>query len=280
MVLYMAKVSDLALVGGIGLIAFLVLKGGKDLFNALPTLGGGLGEAGEGILDFGGKAGEGIKDFFGGGIGDSGPITLPSFDLPKLPDLFGGGEPETIPRGDNPLPSGFFGPPASGQPIEVPEFIGPEGNPVITPFGLDDFVNRFNPPTIFGPPRPEGFGEPVIQDTSIPSPFDNQTFQGGGPSFEGGQINEIPIANMSLNDIIERFGVGATEAADIRARARNDFGDFDFGSNTGSGIGSVTENPEIATRLPNEGAVSNPEFEGKTAEQIARELTGGNINNF
>jgi len=62
-------------------------------------------------------------------------------------------------------------------------------------------------------------------------------FVGAGPSFEGGTIFETPIENLSLSQIIDQFDVTASQAADIRARAQDDFGSFDFGTNTGSGFG-------------------------------------------
>ena len=106
-------------------------------------------------------------------------------------------------------------------------------------------------------------------------------FMGGGLNFIGGDVREIPINRRSLNDIVEQFGVTASQASDIRARAGNDFGGFDFGSNTGSGIGSaILEDTRLQTLLPSDGAVSNPEFEGLSAQEIAQRLTGGNISNF
>ena len=66
--------------------------------------------------------------------------------------------------------------------------------------------------------------------------------------------------------------VTASQAADIRARALDDFGGFDFGTNTGSGIGNIPV-------IPNIGKTSGG-FEGLTPEEIALRLTGGNISNF
>jgi len=100
-----------------------------------------------------------------------------------------------------------------------------------------------------------------------------QQFFGGGPSFQGGSVTEIPISRLSLGQIIDRFNVTASQAADIRARALDDFGGFDFGTNTGSGIGSVGVIDPI-------GNVSGGEFQGLTAQEIALRLTGGNISNF
>jgi len=115
----------------------------------------------------------------------------------------------------------------------------------------------------------------VIQE-STKLPFG---FEGGGPSFEGGTIFETPIENLSLNQIIERFNVTASQAADIRARASDDFGDFDFGVNTGQGIGSLF--PQVFSIIGSPDInVSDPAFQGLTAQEIALRLTGGSISNF
>jgi len=114
------------------------------------------------------------------------------------------------------------------------------------------------------------------QDLSVPSPF-QQTFQGGGLSFIGGQVFETPIANLSLSQIIDKFDVTASQAANIKAISQDDFGDFDFGTNFGGGIGSVI--PSISSLLPSLN-VSSSQFEGLSAQQIALQLTGGNISNF
>jgi len=130
---------------------------------------------------------------------------------------------------------------------------------------------------------PEGQGGGLDQagniglDLSVPSPFQDQTFQGGGLSFIGGQIFETPIANLSLSQIIDQFNVTASQAANIKAIAQDDFGDFDFGTNTGGGIGSII--PSISSLLPSLNVSSN-QFEGLSAQQIALQLTGGNISNF
>ncbi len=115
-----------------------------------------------------------------------------------------------------------------------------------------------------------------IENFNVQTGLDTgQQFQGGGLSFIGGSVSEIPIERLSLGQIIERFNVSASKAADIRARARDDFNDFDFGTNTGSGIGSI-----IPPEVQNVGQTSNPTFAGLTPMQIAQLLTGGNISNF
>ena len=118
---------------------------------------------------------------------------------------------------------------------------------------------------------------PVV--APIPIPETVAPAQGGGPSFIGGQINEIPLENLSLSQIIDRFGVSASQASNIQAQAQNSLGNFDFGTNTGSGIGSVVPDVDINTQLGG-GNVSNPQFEGLSATEIAQRLTGGPISNF
>lgn len=69
---------------------------------------------------------------------------------------------------------------------------------------------------------------------------------GTGDSNVTGTIFETPITcNSTLGFIIDKLGVTASQAADIRAQACGDFGDFDFGSNTGSGISPT--NPNVIT---------------------------------
>ena len=124
------------------------------------------------------------------------------------------------------------------------------------------------------------FESPIAQvDAPIPVPEGVAPALGGGPSFIGGTINEIPISELSLGQIIDRFGVTASQASNIQAQAQNNFDDFDFGTNTGGGINSVIPNVDINTELSG-GTVSNPQFEGLSAIEIANMLTGGNINNF
>jgi len=121
--------------------------------------------------------------------------------------------------------------------------------------------------------------EGLISDQKIKSFLINeqqQQFGGGGVSFVGGSIFETPIENLSLSQIIDKFGVTASQASNIKAIAGDDFGDFDFGTNTGLGIGSVIPGlPGIQ-----ESNVSDPQFQGLTPQQIFLQLVGGNIQNF
>jgi len=156
------------------------------------------------------------------------------------------------------------------------------------PFGdisaLNDLVARFE--QFFGQPEPEPLVQPVEQpvtpvqpvEVGLPSGF--EFFQTEGSSgFVGGSINQTPIANLSLSQIIDMFNVTASQAANILAIAQDNFGDFDFGTNTGTGIGSVFQDLGLSSILPS-GNVSQSEFEGLSATEIANLLTGGNIQNF
>jgi len=101
----------------------------------------------------------------------------------------------------------------------------------------------------------------------------------GGTGFVGAQINPTPIGNLSLSQIIDKFMVTASQAANIKAIAKDDFGDFDFGTNTGAGIGSII--PSISSLIGGGDLnVSQSQFEGLSAQEIANILTGGNIQNF
>jgi len=148
---------------------------------------------------------------------------------------------------------------------------------VTTIQGLGDLLNKFNEAAIKSaapmidievPQDPQPFSQPLPAG-----------FEGGGISFIGGSIFETPIANLSLSQIIDKFNVTASQAANILAIAKDDFGGFDFGTNTGSGIGSVFQDPFLTSVLPS-GNVSDPQFQGLSATEIANLLTGGNIQNF
>jgi len=154
-------------------------------------------------------------------------------------------------------------------------------------FGDFDFLAKVKSDFIefFGKPEPAPLGggpseagDPQIsfsdKDVSI-----GGGFFGGGPSFIGGSIFETPIQNLSLSQIIDKFNVTASQAANIKAIAGDLFpSDFDFGTNTGGGIGSILQTIQELAGIG--GNVSNPNFEGFTLEEIANKLTGGNISNF
>jgi len=127
------------------------------------------------------------------------------------------------------------------------------------------------------------FDLPELKDQPIQNFLNQggQTFLGGGTGFIGGSVTETPIANLSLSQIIDKFGVTASQARNLLDIAKDNFGDFNFGTNTGTGIGSIFQNPNFSNILPqNTTNVSNPSFQGLSPTQIALQLTGGNIQNF
>jgi len=74
-----------------------------------------------------------------------------------------------------------------------------------------------------------------------------------------------PLGAQTLSSIIDRFMVTASQAANIRFISQQGGDPFADPSNI------FGENPP---------AVSDPQFQGLTPEQIALRLTGGNISNF
>jgi len=96
---------------------------------------------------------------------------------------------------------------------------------------------------------------------------------GGGPSFIGGSVSEIPLERLSLGQIIERLGVTASQAASLRAEAIGFTPEEQSFLNLGqeiSPLGDFASTPQT----------SDPQFEGLTPEEIVLRLTGGIISNF
>jgi len=60
---------------------------------------------------------------------------------------------------------------------------------------------------------------PILSDQNVQTDIEGNQFSGGGLSFIGGSVTETPIRFLSLGQIIDRFDVSASKAADIRARA-------------------------------------------------------------
>jgi len=129
----------------------------------------------------------------------------------------------------------------------------------------------------FTPQGDQPIDQPIqAQDLTVQSFLTDQPlqqFEGGGVSFIGGAIQETPIEFLSLNQIINMFNVTASQAADIRAQAIGftpEEEQFLQGSQDIGGFFSGFNPP----------AVSNQQFAGLTPQQIALQLTGGNISNF
>ena len=258
----MVSKIDLGILGLGALAVFLIVRGAGQKLDKLtnpladikfPDVGAGLG-----------SIGEGITDFFGG---------------IKIPEVFGSPDSTTDQSAvsigqieDRPVPIDLI--PTEDERLRGNESIlqnlGLSPSVVDTPItNIADFINRFVPSI------PQVQAEEQVIPASIPFAIN----EGGGPSFIGGGIFETPIENLSLSQIIDKFNVTASQAANIQAEAQDNFGDFDFGTNTGSGLGSITTRDDINTQL-SAGNVSNPDFEGLSATEIAQLLTGGNINNF
>jgi len=258
-----------------------------------------LGALGIGLLFFAGdirKAFGSLGESISGGIGD---ITLPAINLPtiNLPEI---NFPE-IKFPEIKLPS-IFG----GNGLEMPlkmvedtglltqeETLACECGSTITQDAFGNVNNvckacgpgpGMNPALALEPSDAELFASQAPSITPVQEFISNlpggfQAFQTPGSSFVGAQINPTPIANLSLSQIIDKFMVTASQAANIKAIASDDFGNFDFGTNTGGGIGSVI--PSISEFIGGSGVnVSSNEFEGLSAQEIANILTGGNIQNF
>jgi len=185
-------------------------------------------------------------------------ITFPDFpDFPEFPDFasifenffnqfqFGNGD-----GGPGPVPPGEIG--DSG--VTLPEgcFIDSQGRldcPSPPTFNVcDDFPELCEPPEpgdddFIGPVQPdEPFmlpDTPPIPPEQPPGPELPPGFEGGGPSFEGGTIFETTDESCTtLSCVIDRNpGFSASQAANRLAEILGTFGDFDFGTNTGSGFG-------------------------------------------
>jgi len=109
-----------------------------------------------------------------------------------------------------------------------------------------------------------------IQSFLIGQPI--QQFQGGGVSFFGGSIFETPLENLSLSQIIDKFNVTASQAASLRAEAIGFTPEEEtFLQGSGDIFGFTGFNPP---------AISDPQFEGLTPQEIVLRLLGGNIQNF
>jgi hypothetical protein len=283
----MVSISNLAAIFGIGAIIFLATRAGTGIASALENLQlPSIGDVSFPDISF-----PEIPNPFGTGSSDAGSVVADAAESASdvVQDVVSQ-EFSTVPQEEqtplDPLGAGLGGLFAGGAeflnqifgtPNNAPEVQGP---PDFSQAGVSvDIANQIAnvtgaipepEPVIVSPP---GVPIPVEDPDTIAPAF------GGGINFQGGTIFSNPID--TLGEVIDEFGVGATKAADILARINNDTGDFPFGTNTGSGIGSVVaENPEINTSIPNLGAVSNPEFEGLSAEEIVNRLTGGNISNF
>ena len=245
---------------GLGILAVTLFIFRDRIANFVS---GGITGTGQAI----GQAGAGIGEFFGG-IPTAAGEFFGGIELPTLPEI-------TLPT----LPT-----------VELPEvdagipFIDPLGQGLGGFFGAiaDFFGNIFQPatPTVPGDAGMEGL--PIVPEVPVAPPIAVAPsiaeqviapFTGGGPSFEGGFIFETPIQNLSLSQIIDRFMVTASQAADIRAQA----------------IGFTPEEQAFLSQGPVDvsgfvaggpAAVSDPAFIGLTPQEIIDRILGGPITNF
>jgi len=255
------------------------LGGGLGGFLSSPFGLGSLGVVALGVTLFIFR--KQISEFFQKGfesIGGLGNInlnlpSLPDITLPSLPELPQGFE---LPKFEIPTFNlDFLFPKAPLTEAEQFDFSGLEGGVSPEPTGVTP--DPFRDAAIFAKDFPETFvpiaptPEPV---TVAPSLLDQiiAPFSGGGVSFEGGTIFETPIENLSLSQIIDKFMVTASQAADIRAQAIGFTPEEQAFLSQGqeiSPLGDVSSMPAVT-----EG------FEGLTPEQIFAQLVGGNISNF
>lgn len=225
-----------------------------------------------------GSLGESIA----GGVGAIGDINiqLPEFTLPdiKFPDfnidfpsfdfggIFGGdgGQFPNLPPGGeegilvtqpgepglNPADM-----PTAPSPVDILLGEGETDPRKINPEAFDpELAPQLFDPTLFQPPTAEIPLEAPMAPIS-------QLNLGG---FQGEAIS-APLGALPLSQIIERFMVTASQAANIRFIAQQGGDPFAEPSNI------FGENPP---------AVSDPQFQGLSLEEIALRLTGGNISNF
>jgi hypothetical protein len=176
-------------------------------------------------------------------------ITLPSIPNP-FEGLFGGGDTR---------PPVVVGPIQPGTPS--PDLIPTEEERLA---GNQSIIEKLGLGPIPGIDRPldlTQFASQIPQDTLSQSlntnvqPVTNLASdapaQGGGPSFIGGQINETPLENLSLNQIIENLGVSASQAANLQA-----FGDTP----------NISAAPDDPPQIFNNTSI--PELSGQTPEEI------------
>jgi len=217
-------------------------------------------------------------------------ITFPSFDIdfPDFSNIFGGAGEALGAAGEatgdffagltdqfNEFIAGF----TPKEPLTEEEqfdFSSLEGGVSPTPTG--ETPDPFRDAARFAEDFPETFvpiaptPEPI---TVAPSLLDEviAPFTGGGVSFEGGTIFQTPIENLSLSQIIDQFDVTASQAANLRAIAQGFTPEEEAFLSQGQEISPLGD-------IASEPAVSDPQFQGLTPEQIFAQLVGGNISNF
>lgn len=244
---------------GLGILAVTLFIFRDRIANFVS---GGITGAGQAI----GGVGAGIGEFFGG------------LELPKLPEITLPSLPFEVPQPI--LPEIELPPVSAGIP-----FIDPLGQGLGGFFGIitDIISNIFEPIIPKAQPEVVGMeGLPIVPEIPIAPPIAVAPsiaeqviapFTGGGISFEGGFIFETPIQNLSLSQIIDRFMVTASQAANIRAIAEG----FTPEEQAFLSQGPVDVGEFIAG---GPAAVSDPAFVGLTPQQIIDRILGGPITRF
>jgi len=206
-------------------------------------------------------------------------IDFPDFDFGGLGDFFGGAG-EAI-GGAGEAAGDFFSglqdqfnqfiagitPKAPLTEEEQFDFSGLEGG--VSPMPTGETPPPFRDAAMFAADFPEPFA-PIQpeQDFSVQTQFPDQQFTGGGVSFEGGFVGKTPIENLSLSQIIDMgLATSASAAANLKAIAQGFTPEEQAFLNQGqeiSPLGDVASQP----------AVSDPQFQGLTPEQIFAQLVG------
>lgn len=212
-----------------------------------------------------------IREFFGNLKGEN---LIP--EIPPIPNLFNGGGGFKLPSFDdlNPFKDNDRPPVVIG----TPEYRPPPSDLVPTPEEREEGNKAIIDKLGLAPVGP--FDRPLFLDQLTTDPLVSQINsvpESVPPT--GGGIYDTPIRDLNLSQIVDKFNVTASQAVNIKAESTQDFGDFDFGTNTGRGIGSILSDPINESQL-SIGNVSDPRFTGLTPTEIAQRLTGGNISNF
>jgi hypothetical protein len=239
--------KDIAVVGGIGVLAYLLIKGGKDLFNALPSLDAGLRESIGDIKSEVGNFAKEQQENFDSFVNEQG-TNFDNFVIDSQTNLDNTG------KGITDFFSGLFNQSQAAQDAQNAIFQSQLDQKAqdATDAGFDS-VDAFekatdpnNNPDLFNPNWGSGFTgkeedradfeaglidqfgrvidtiKEVIPDTMTPIsntisnllPSAENEFKGGGVSFIGGTIRENPVDTLS--EVLNIFPqLSASQAADF-----------------------------------------------------------------
>jgi len=124
--------------------------------------------------------------------------------------------------------------------------------------------------------NPNRFQDPIKSFLDDPL----QKFEGGGVSFQSGSIFETPLANLTLNQIIEKLGVTASQASSLRREAQG-FPSTETGFTPPSFFNQFSQGLPEGIEAPDFGGFTgDTQFQGLTPQEIVLRLLGGNIQNF